>query len=491
MHEEGSGSLAAFLVAGVIFLVSLGAVVWTSQSTATDDSLVADAATKSQAESLLDTLLNSEGEGYVALEDLEGLEGTGEGSGVNTGAATQTNVPLDGDEVERMGFRSPSGGMALENMNVLRGAADVSADNDLLDYEDARASLGLTTDEATGLEPQFHLRIYPVGDETGTALLDLAEIRTAYVGDWSTLAKVTVDYQLNNDGAMVRDANTKLNLSMNSGVASERDMLSSLGLDFQNRVYMTTGYPDVKVKIVLNTEVPLTTLVDITLWRGDVFPDDKTYLQNTLVARLEDYDLLVIGSGVDQQTLTANAIKDGVRDWVVDGGTLVVLGSGDANMNWLQPLFDVKTSTMNGSPFAGDPSHPLLTTPAALDWTSYPSSSKAWDLKGDEAYDSFSHVIVADDVDILAVSNEGAYGDGRIFLTSYQPFAIAAALSNQEGMDFLENVIRYTDQESLYLEYGPAVPDGTRVSSAVRHSYITDDDIGQVPVRIELLFWYA
>jgi hypothetical protein len=50
-------------------------------------------------------------------------------------------------------------------------------------------------------------------------------------------------------------------------------------------------------------------------------------------------------------------------------------------------------------------------------------------------------------------------------------------------------MVLYHDRSNLYLEYGPTVPTDVGVSHAVRLSHLWDHDIGQVPVRVEVLYW--
>ncbi|MCA1811013.1 MAG: hypothetical protein LC623_03260, partial [Halobacteriales archaeon] len=159
---------------------------------------------------------------------------------------------------------------------------------------------------------------------------------------------------------------------------------------------------------------------------GDVYPDVKGYIDANLAGRLAGYDLLVVGSGVDQSSLTANAVKSAIRDWVLAGGTLVVLGSDKSNYQWMQPLFDSGIKTANGAASAPDPSHPLLQEPHTLDWPNYNDHSLGWDIKTD----GFSDVIVKDGQDVMAVSDDGSLGSGRVILTTYLPREIAATMGS-------------------------------------------------------------
>jgi hypothetical protein len=256
-------------------------------------------------------------------------------------------------------------------------------------------------------------------------------------------------------------------------------------------------------------DLPLLTVLGLPLWEGDVLPDDKQYLSSTIPQRLEHctaadgaydeaarhpcYDIVVVGSGVDHNSMTANAVKDAIRDWVLnDGGMLVVLGSDSQNYQWLQPLFHVGISTVNGSPTAPDVSHPLLKVPNELAWPEYNTHGLGWDIKSQGSgahYDDFSHVVVQGGEDALAVSKDGAFGGGRILLSSFRPAEIAQQLGQAETNNFFENVVLYADRSNLYLEYGPTAPANTPVSVAVRESWMADEMLGRVPVRIEVHLW--
>jgi hypothetical protein len=448
----------SLLVAAAVFIAAVSAVIITSQQTGGDHAAADSAAQDIQASSLAEILIGSPGVGWTA----------------------------DADELQRLGLAASNGsGLDAASIASLKGAMAVSMDNDRVDYPDAQASLGM---DPSGTQ-QFHIRMYPVG-MTDVYDSSLSGIRVGYIADFSSLPTVTIPL-VTPPSLYVVEANAQLNVSMGPSTVLERQAIRELGLDFTDRVYMTASSPTVGLDQLLGADIPLTTLNGGPV-EGDVYPDIKAFLDANMAGRLSQYDMLIVGSGVEHNSLTANAVKDGIRDWVLAGGMLVVLGSNDQSYQWLQPLFHSGIATVNGAAMAPDVSHPLLKEPNELEWTSYDSHDMGWDIKdtGTGAhYDDFSHVIVQDGEDVLAISKDGAFGSGRILLTTYLPREIASSLGIGEAMGFIENIVLFADRTNLYLEYGPQAPLGQPVSIAVRQSWLWDSVLGQVPVRLEIQTW--
>ncbi len=455
--ERGSSYVLTFLVAGAIFVAVIGGLLITSRNAGKDPGGAAQTSTTdTDARSLADLIIASPGIGWAAGPD----------------------------HVQRLGLGAAGGGLNHTSIEALRSALLSSAANGKVDYPDARTGLGLTGTQ------DFHLRIYPVAlpaiyKETRAGL------KTAYIGDWTSLA--TVNVLQGSSDQMIQAAQLQLNLTMFAQTAKERLALRDLGLDFNDRVFLSTLAPTVLVTLSLPpfTE-PLLTALNVPLLAGDVYPDVKQYLDANLAGQLGQYDLLIVGAGVDQSTLTSAVTKYAIRDWVLGGGTLIVMGSSSLNYQWLQPLFDVGVKTANGAATAPDPTHPLLVTPNQLEWTSYSDHGMGWDIKANganAAYESFNHVIVQGGEDVLAVSEDGGFGKGRIILTTYLPREIATTISQAEAEHLIDNMILYSDRGDLFLEYGPQQPTNMPVSVAVRDSSIPDTRLGLVPMRTELHLW--
>lgn len=462
--RQASTQTISLLVAAAIFMAAVSAVLLASHDSTSDHSAADSATHDIAAASLADIIIGSPGIGWT----------------------------LGADQVTRLGLGATNGsGIQPSSILALKGAMASSAANSRVDYDDAQRSLGI--DPAGGQE--FHIRMYPVGMDT-VYDASLSGIRVAYIADFDTgtnnLPSVTLP-STTLPGDYVTAANAKFNETMVSPTHLERDAIDDLGLAFTNRIHVSSASasPDVLVDQLLVADIDAVATLGEPAFEGDVYPDLKNYL-DIFAPRLPEYDILIVGSGVDHSSLTANAVKLAIKNWTLAGGTLVAMGSSGQSYQWLQPLFHVGIATVNGAAMAPDVSHPVLKEPNELAWTSYDSHGRGWDIKDQGSgahYDDFSHVIVQGGEDVLALSKDGAFGLGRIMLTTYMPREIAGTLGQDEAMGFIENIVLYADHTNLYLEYGPAAPLGESVSIAVRQSWLWDETLGQVPVRLEIQTW--
>jgi hypothetical protein len=458
------------MVAGAIFLAAVGTVLVVSQTAVNTPNESQESSKAVEAAGLADILFGSSGIGWSS----------------------------DPDSLQRLGLLASNGsGIDAAHLEALRGGMQDSTDNGKVDYEDALVSLGMDPDETAG----FHIRMYPVGPLTTLVPHDLD---IAYIADWTSL--VTVSFTnpvlplLTSETGAVK-ANVALNASISDPAKllvqnRERQAVRDLGMNFRDRMYITTGTPRIIVDypgLVPDKDLlgGATSVLNIGLLEGDVYPDHRDYLRSVLPSRLDRYDVVIVGSGVDHASLLDS--KDDIKDWVTeDGGTLIVLGSPDQSTAWLNPLLNVGVDTVNGSPTAPDVAHPLLKEPNQLAWTTYDSFGQGWDIQDTGAvgaYEDFSHVVIQDGEDVLTVSKEASFGEGRLILTTYRPSSIAGTLGQAEATDFLENMVTYADRSLLYLDYGGMVPADQPVALSVRQSYLWDTVYGQVPVRIEVLAW--
>jgi hypothetical protein len=460
--ESALGQVVALLAAGAVFFATVGALLLASNEAGTDANSANAAAKRVEARSLADVLVGSPGVGWA-------------------GGA---------DHLSRLGLGATNGsGLQQSSMDALKGAVEQSqASNGKVDYDEALGSLGLDPAGDSG----FHIRIYPLGSLHG------ATPKVAYIADWTSLVTVKVQSTDSNKAA---SANVQLNLTMAANTVKERQALRDAGARFTDRVYITTTTPTILVDYPgILPDLPLLTVLNVPLLEGDVYPDNKPYLESTIggaggvPTRLtrDRYDVLVVGSGVDHSTLNSNGIKTAVKNWVLAGGSLVVLGSDEKSTAWLNPLFNAGVATVNGAPTAPDVSHPILKEPWVLGWTAYATQGQAWDIQsggGVAAYNDFSHIVLQGGDDALAASKQAAFGQGQVILTTYRARDIAVAQGQTEADHFMENMLSYSDRSRLYLDYGGTVPTDQPVSLAVRESWIWDPLYGQVPERIEVLAW--
>lgn len=450
------GQVFAFMIAGTIFVSSMGFILLESgridQGIAQHDDL--DLGRESR--SIVDTLFSSSGVGW---ED-------------------------GNDSVRRVGLQNSDGaGLDRGQLAALRGGTlEADASNGFVDYEEAARSLGLDPDSGT----QFHIRMYPVGLTTIAYEYNMHHMRAGMVGDYNGLTAVTADFYADTQ-SIADDANARMDVYAEPHTLNERRILEDAGFHFNDEIQISPPGPEAYVD-VLGIEEPITDVVPAHQLEGDVFPDQKQYLNDVLSTRLSQYDVFFIGTGVDQSALTSAATKHAVRDYVLDGGILIVMGSDDQNLQWLQPIFDAGVTTADGGLFAPDVDHPLLKVPHKLDWGEYDHHDLVWDID-DKDMDKFNHVVTDGNDPVFAVSSDGAFGDGRLFLTTYRPGEIADIQGFAEAGSFLDNIAVYAERNDLYLEYGPAIPRGVEVVNAVRMSHIEDELLGAVPVRMEVFTW--
>lgn len=441
-----------FLVSGVIFVGAAGGILAWSQFAGQDPGLGEQAARDVDADSIASLLLASQGQGWA-----------------------------DPDALERLGLMGPDGSLDGARLAMLSSSLEAS-DNDLVDYEEARAAFGIGSDAG------FNMRITPLSGDVSLQGHDFDYLHALYIGDWNSIASIT----LSTANATILNANTRLNDSMATATLWERQVLEGVGVDFDNQMHMTTTTPAVLVQIttVPDVKIPLLTYLGLPVWDGDVLYDNKQYLDSVLPGKLATggYDLIVVGAGIDHSALTSNAVKGSIEDFVRGGGTLMVFGSSGGNYNWMQPLFDVSAASVSGAVTASDPAQDILDRPWTLAWAQYDTQGLAWEV--DEA--DFDIALRQGGEAVLAVSKPGAVDDGSVFLTSYKSSVVGQALGAAEAQHLMFNMLLYRDAvepTNLSFFFGPDAPTDRPVSSSVRTMTLDHPDLGRVPVRVEVLAW--
>jgi hypothetical protein len=264
-----------------------------------------------------------------------------------------------------------------------------------------------------------------------------------------------------------------------TSVASEGAYIDVLIRNFDNGVY-SADYDSTLVPYAVG---------------GDIFPDVKSVMNYDLVDALTDdngdpsydYTMIIVGSDIDQNAMTSASAKTAIANWVLGGGTLMVFGSDEQNIQWLQPLFHASQDTANGGLQTPDEGHPVLHIPNDLDYGAYGYETQWGYNAGAES--SFTHVIsTGSGGDVIAVGNPGAFGDGRVILSSYRPFdlvddqATACAepiTADCEALLLLHNMVTLS-YRYLYLDYGPEIPTDAAVGSTLRIVSVYHPDLREL-----------
>lgn len=172
------------MVAGVIFMGSVGALLVVSRDSGDVSNSPANAATLSlQSQALADLVVGSPGFHLAGTTFVEGWD------------------TANADELGRLGLRSTDSPMMdFDKFQNLRRAGYASANDGLVNYPDARTSLGL---DGAGLD--FHLRAFPslqsVRDLLANGERD-PNLRVTYIGDAEQSSKAADNTQLAGDAGL-------------------------------------------------------------------------------------------------------------------------------------------------------------------------------------------------------------------------------------------------------------------------------------------------
>jgi hypothetical protein len=236
----------------------------------------------------------------------------------------------------------------------------------------------------------------------------------------------------------------------NAASIAERAMLVDLVDGFKNATYNATG--------------------------GDVYMDFSNVMNNDLAGNLsangalKNYTVLLVGSNVDQNAMTSGAAMDAVRNFTLAGGLLIVLGSPAQQAAWLGPLFTASLSTASGGVGTPDATNPILHAPEELAYGTYNDIGVSWALGNPDAA-HFTHVLTRGGanpvLDQLALSLPGAFGNGSIVLSTWQPWNLTKPQDKTEAERVLYNFLSQANI-GLYVDFGPQVPSFADVASSSR-----------------------
>lgn len=224
---------------------------------------------------------------------------------------------------------------------------------------------------------------------------------------------------------------------------------------------------------------------------GDVFTDDAA-MADQMVALLDQYTTVVIGSEVEQANLAPEAVKQGLADWVSnEGGNLVVLGTYRQESRWLRSVWETMQETAGGGITAPDALHPVLTSPERLDHQRYLDRGRAWRVPEDG---EFTHVLTrgestnGESQDTLTVSAPGAFEAGTVVLTSYMPGSLTDPQDRDEAKRLLHNLLNQ-GHSMLFIDFGPPIPSGVPVGSASRLVVVPHPNVPDVEVEVRLVLY--
>lgn len=378
----------------------------------------------------------------------------------------------EGGAATESGFAALDGGLKMEAMTMFKGAQWNGAPNEVIDYDEAQQQWGLEPSE------DFHLRIVPIDS---TTIYDLSGLRVAYVAAWQDIGEIHADFGTGQN--MMAEVRAQVDGSMDAVSQEERAILTSLGVDYDDDVRITAAFPAVVADVTVGQHVfsfPLAELLsDVTIMEGDVYLADRDYLHGSISGHWDEYDVVVIGSGAASQALAQGDFASHARQHVEGGGLLVLLG-GTEDSAWMEDAFEDAQETANQQRQTPDLSHPLLTWPAPANWQDLEEGPALAAATAPDA--SWQHILGNSTHVDLAVSQQGAIGDGMAILSTLQPEGPA-------GEQLVLNMLAYYARQDLHLDFGKTLPPDVSVAGSERLMWGTDAGDNQVALRVQLLYW--
>lgn len=487
LDEEAVGQTIAFLVAGVVFIGSIGGILFHTATMPISSDAAEHSLLKGEAASILDMLAQSPG---IGMED--------------------------GPETfERFGLLDPETKALRQDLVVQLCGTGSNGDSDdaRIDYGRIMLSLGLAADD--GL--QFHLQILP----TKVPAVDVSNMRTAYIGHMAPGLDLVPPYAhstaIIEDGIFWRPSDEyveQLDAHFSVTALSERATLDRMGVSHKQMPDAYASSVEGLVEAVPGLPVAASLVYAEETLHGDQYFDHETYLSETLAHRVDEYDLILIGTDVDHDQLTP--LAGPIRDWVMAGGKLLMLGTSgsegtSATPDWLEPLIS------QGTPVSNVPAddHPIFKSHYRLAPDQF---------KGSASF-TFVENGIMDNVlphdgqgSYLALSRCGSLGSGFVarlstteaenlmyhdygstFQCAPAPGALrmemclensdAEFVAAEPAEAVLQNAIAYGHLQDIYMDLGPPIPPQTETAHAMRIISFDHPVHGSVPMQVHLFAW--
>lgn len=141
--------------------------------------------------------------------------------------------------------------------------------------------------------------------------------------------------------------------------------------------------------------------------------------EDQLRPSLRQYNTLVIGNKATLDSISAQT-QQLIKDWVAQGGVLITLG-GASHGSWLDAWLDVDSTSAVDALEAPNLHHRMLRTPNELyhTWPSYEVPDDLWSL-GATNRDAYTRVLQSEsDEDAVALATT-AFGFGRVVITAFR-----------------------------------------------------------------------
>lgn len=477
-HVDAVGQTLSFLMAGTLFVSSMAAVLVATTDLRRDSQGADQAIQDHQAASLRDSFVSSSGKGWDGSPD----------------------------DLGKLGLASASGGLDIKKMKALAGHGyNGSLHDGVIDYQEAKTLLGLDAQQ------QFRLKVEP-----GTAAINsLGGLRTMYIANFDT-PPTHEDLICTAAGADCEESNL-FSSQASPATITENSELLQLGLDYDGKINLEYSQMPVGCTSGGIQGVPVSNCVES--FEGDVYMDWDELLLEMVPKNIHEYNVVLIGTDVDHLSLEQPEVAESIRDWVLAGGHLVVMGSEYHSTGWMDALWGGIQDTEYHPSTGNDLDHATLRVPNRLDPTIYLGRSLPFTP---ETYASYQHVLFAlpdRHESKLAISDADALGAGGMAWTGYQtrpvvyldeyiPVPCKTSLHtgtctpsprlhdgvtelpsdeiNGDSFKILENLIFNLHYQDYFVDFGPEPPSDLEVGRSRSVSHVEGASFVSVTVDVQV-----